>query len=210
MNIYLIRHGQTSWNSTKKWQGTLDISLDEVGISQAEALSERMESLKLGKVYTSDLQRASKTAEIVAGSQSKVVPLKELREIHLGSWEGKTLYEILALDTFPQWDKDGNGEAHGGESFADAMERIIAAVTKIAENEESDVAIVSHNAVIRLFICAILGIPLDKRMRITFENASLTVVSYEKETAQFRVITMNDTAHIVCLNDIKNSNTEDC
>ncbi|MBP7248292.1 MAG: histidine phosphatase family protein, partial [Negativicutes bacterium] len=66
MKIYLVRHGQTEWNKQKRYQGSKDIGLDNTGLDQAEKLAEKLKNIQWSKVYSSDLQRARKTAETVA------------------------------------------------------------------------------------------------------------------------------------------------
>ncbi|MDR1702565.1 MAG: histidine phosphatase family protein, partial [Sporomusaceae bacterium] len=95
--IILVRHGQTSWNLEKKYQGQSDIELSPLGILQAEKVGERLSSEKIDAVYASDLSRAFKTAAYIAIKHNlpvKTVP--QLREIRFGLWEGLTFTEINA------------------------------------------------------------------------------------------------------------------
>ncbi|MFR1324403.1 MAG: histidine phosphatase family protein [Ezakiella massiliensis] len=91
--IYIARHGETDYNKIGRLQGQRDISLNEVGRCQALELKEKLKGLDFDEIYSSDLGRAYETACIIAGDK-KVIQDPRLREICLGSWEGKT-YEYL-------------------------------------------------------------------------------------------------------------------
>lgn len=108
MKLYLIRHGQTLWNSEGKIQGKTDIPLNETGLLQAELLAEAMERYPVTAVYASPLKRAYQTAECVAGRQGLSVIAEEgLREVDFGFWEGMTWSEIEERypEDFALWDK---------------------------------------------------------------------------------------------------------
>ena len=93
--LYLLRHAETEWNIAMKFQGQTDIPLIEDGRRQAAALGRRMSSLKLEALYSSDLVRASETAQIVASYHNKQVEtVPELKELNFGEWEGLTHSEI--------------------------------------------------------------------------------------------------------------------
>lgn len=91
--IYIARHGETDYNKIGRLQGQRDIALNEVGRAQALELRERLKGLSFDEIYSSDLKRAFETASIVANGKA-VIQDPRLREICLGSWEGKT-YEYL-------------------------------------------------------------------------------------------------------------------
>ena len=95
---YLIRHGETEWNTLGKYQGSSDIPLSSKGIQQAEKLKEKMSSISLSAIYSSDLQRAYKTAKPIALSHHlSIQPLDLIREINFGEWEGYTVEELKEI-----------------------------------------------------------------------------------------------------------------
>src|SRR5262249_60844859 len=123
--ILLARHGETDWTREGRFQGHADPPLNEAGRAQAIELAERLASTPFDAVYSSDLARAHETAEILASSHGvPVVADPGLREIDVGSWSGLTRAEIEAR--FP------GAEHHDGESRADHLERVLAAVNRIA------------------------------------------------------------------------------
>ena len=94
--VILIRHGETEWNLSGRWQGHADSPLSNRGIKQAEALGKRMLKEKLDLFYSSDLERARHTSLLVGGPSSWHAEFKEsLRERDLGVLEGLTTDEML-------------------------------------------------------------------------------------------------------------------
>ena len=95
--IYLVRHGETEWNYTGKYQGQTDVPLNERGILQAQQCSLAMNEITFDKVICSDLSRAYITAKMIVGSRHvDIVKDKRLREINFGAWEALTYKEIDA------------------------------------------------------------------------------------------------------------------
>lgn len=92
----LFRHGQTDWNRERRCQGHTDIPLNEQGRREARQLRERLASIELDVVYTSDLARARETAEIaLEGRDLPLVVTERLRETHMGEAEGLTVDEAM-------------------------------------------------------------------------------------------------------------------
>src|SRR5688572_19878784 len=93
--IYLIRHGATEWNLNKRAQGQADIALAPEGHRQAVVTAERLSSVPLAAVYSSDLKRAADTAAPIAASHGLEVQTdRDLREIDQGEWTGLEVDEI--------------------------------------------------------------------------------------------------------------------
>ena len=99
--VILIRHGETEWNLSGRWQGHADSPLSNRGIEQAEALGKRMLNEKLDCFYSSDLERARHTSRLVGGPSGWEAEFMEsLRERDLGVIEGLTTDEML--EKYPQ------------------------------------------------------------------------------------------------------------
>lgn len=131
MEFYIIRHGVTEWNRLKKFQGSTDIPLSEEGIRLAELTGKAMKGISFDLCFTSPLQRAKKTAELVLGEKKSVVPMIEdarIREIDGGILEGvrfkdedgKILYKEMAL--FFE-DPQNYPRPENGENFQDVCDR---------------------------------------------------------------------------------------
>jgi len=96
--LLLIRHGETAWNALRKLQGHIDIGLNPTGLKQAQALAQALANLSLDAIISSDLQRASLTAQAIA--QVKNLPIqidRNLRERCFGAFQGKLYSEIESL-----------------------------------------------------------------------------------------------------------------
>src|SRR5262245_713293 len=97
--LVLVRHGQTDWNREERFQGQLDIPLNDAGRAQAETLKQHLGGICFDAAYSSPLRRAYETAEIIAGDL-RVFTDARLTEIHHGSWQGKTRQDIA--DRWPE------------------------------------------------------------------------------------------------------------
>ncbi|MBQ7413746.1 MAG: histidine phosphatase family protein [Alphaproteobacteria bacterium] len=93
--IYLIRHGQTDWNTARRIQGTTDVPLNAVGQKQALTLLPEIKALKLDRIFVSNLKRARETAEILNREiQVPIIADDRLREISFGKWEGRSVLDL--------------------------------------------------------------------------------------------------------------------
>ncbi|MBW3590333.1 MAG: histidine phosphatase family protein [Actinobacteria bacterium] len=94
--LLIVRHGQSVWNALGRWQGQADPPLSSEGESQALEAAERLSGFKIDRVFSSDLQRARRTAEIIAEALggAAVVTDPGLREVDVGQWSGLTRDEI--------------------------------------------------------------------------------------------------------------------
>lgn len=97
MLIYLIRHGETAFNSEKRYQGSLDISLSEAGREKLAAADFCPEV-----VYTSHLRRTQETARVIF-PEAKLVPVRDLREMSFGDYEGRTQAELAGDEAHQVW-----------------------------------------------------------------------------------------------------------
>jgi broad specificity phosphatase PhoE len=179
--ILLARHGESDWNRAKRWQGHADRPLTDAGRAQAHALAERLDDTELDAVYSSDLQRARETAEIVARTKGlEVVALPDLREVDVGSWSGLTREE--AEQQFPEayrrWVAGGEGW-DDGETYEQLSARVLRAIHSIATDRPHDrVLVVAHGGSIRVVHAAALGVDVHtyRRIQRVEPNATLSAV----------------------------------
>jgi broad specificity phosphatase PhoE len=181
--IHLVRHGETQWNRELRWQGHSDPPLNEQGREQARRLATALASTSFAAIYSSDLRRASETAEIVArrlGLPVRVDPA--LREIDIGSWEGFTLRELESR--FPQavarWEETGEHGWENGETHEEMFTRAREAVRSIAARHDGeDVLVISHGGPIRALKALAAGIayPRDRRTVPRTENCEVCVIA---------------------------------
>jgi broad specificity phosphatase PhoE len=179
--LLLARHGESDWNRARRWQGHADRPLTDLGRRQARELAERLADVELDAVYSSDLRRASETADIVARSQGlDVTTMPELREVDVGSWSGLTRTE--AEERFPEAYVRWTAGAEGwddGETYEELAARVVGAVHEIAEDLPGDrVLVVAHGGSIRVIHAAALGIDVHayRRIQRVEPNATLSAV----------------------------------
>jgi len=169
--LILARHGETDWNRNGIWQGHGDPPLNALGREQAAALAERLHGSGLQAIYSSDLKRATETAEFVSRATGLAVMRHAgLREVDVGSWTGLTLAEIA--ERFPGM------EHHDGEPHETFDARVLATLTEIASRHSDErVIVVTHGGVVRSLQRAMLGEPLP-----VLENGGTYVVRYTGQT----------------------------
>ena len=180
--LIMWRHGRTAWNATGRVQGQSDVPLDGVGLAQATSAAARLATLAPCRIVSSDLMRAHATAQLLADATGlQVEDDPRLREMNFGVREGLTMAE--ALERHPEemaaWLANSDVRMPGGETYAEAAERFAAGVRDIIANlaEDQTAVVVAHGAVLRVGICAFLGIPQDYwRTFGGFNNCSWSVL----------------------------------
>lgn len=143
----LVRHGQSTWNADGRWQGQADPPLSARGELQAREAAERVHDLDT--VWSSDLVRARRTAELVAAPHGLTVRVDaRLRERHAGPWQGLTRAEIE--HGWPGHLADGRRPA-GYEPDTEVAERALAALADVvAEHPGGQVLVVTHGGIVRV------------------------------------------------------------
>jgi broad specificity phosphatase PhoE len=186
--FYLIRHGQTDWNLTGRWQGQSPDAppLNETGRVQALAILDQLPHEDISVIYCSDLLRARQTAEVIAEPLGLMVVLDpRLREMNLGAWEG-----MLSRDIEVQYPREleeriqNPFEAHApqGESPREVAERVLAVVDEIARKHPNDsVLIVSHGVALAIIICRAQGISLREVYEHIPENAKPYRIEWKRK-----------------------------
>ncbi|HET7506552.1 MAG TPA: histidine phosphatase family protein [Kofleriaceae bacterium] len=158
--ILLTRHGETAWNALGKLQGATDIPLNDTGRDQARALAAALRDAAVAAVWTSDLVRARETGEIVAAALGLAAPGvdPELRERGFGVFEGLTRHECAAHhpEAWQAWLAQ-TGTPPGGEPRGDSAARLGRALARIAGAGAGTALVISHGAVMRLWLMEHLG-----------------------------------------------------
>lgn len=200
ITIYLTRHGQTEWNLEKRLQGRGNSPLTKFGIDRAKELSKRIEDIKIDKIYTSPIERAYKTAEIIKGER-KVDIIKEdgLMEMSFGDYEGRITDEVKKEN--PEWDinliMSGNEEikAPNGESLKEVRDRVRLTMDLIIkENDGKTILLVAHGVTIK----ALLHYFKDNSFSEVMGQATLTKIIVDKD--KFKIEFKNDCSHFTELN----------
>jgi probable phosphoglycerate mutase len=182
--LLLARHGESDWNRAKRWQGFADRPLTDRGRRQAEELADRLDETDLDAVYSSDLQRARHTAEVVArrkGLEVRTTP--DLREVDVGSWSGLTRAEAEARfpEAYARWLKGEEGW-EDGETYEQLAARVVKAMKRMAAAHDGGrVLVVAHGGTIRAIHAAAFGVDVHtyRRIQRVEPNATLSAVCIE-------------------------------
>jgi broad specificity phosphatase PhoE len=152
-HLLLIRHGETDWNVEGRWQGQADVPLNHRGQQQAIEIARSLCHCDIHAIYSSDLQRALQTAQLLARIKKiSIQPDIRLREIHQGEWQGLLIDDIKTKyrHEFQQMrDNPFRAAPPGGESAMQVQQRVLSIMDDIVQEYPSaTVAIVSHGFVI--------------------------------------------------------------
>lgn len=198
--LILLRHGETEWNLTGRWQGqAVDTPLTELGREQARIVARRLTAYPIQAIYSSDLVRAFETAQIV-GQVLGLAPIAEpgLRESDIGTWTGLTWDEITARfpDEVTAMFAGEDVRRGGGESYSEMQARLAATFDRIiAAHPGQTVLLVGHGAALRSLIAYVLSADLAQMHRIVIGgNTALSVVQAQR--GGLRLVSYNDTAHL--------------
>jgi len=197
--IILIRHGETEWNLSGRWQGHADSPLSPRGVSQATALGERMKKEDFKFFYSSDLERAQHTARLVGGPSGWTPTLMEsLRERDLGVLEGLTTDEMLVTkpEEYQSFREDGTDyQVPGGESFRQFYNRCSQALEDIAHKHPGKkIGVVTHGGVLGAIFRYVLQIPLEAERNFVLLNCSINRL--EKTNGGWNLVSWGDIAHL--------------
>lgn len=197
--LILIRHGESTWNLTGRYQGNIDTELSERGVQQAACVSERLKDVSLDAIYSSPLRRAFHTAIAVALPHSLDIQVDEdLIEIDHGAWNGLLKEEVEKRygPLLERWlQTPSRVKMPGGESLGDVARRVQKALGRIAAaHPQGAVAICSHDAVLKTIVALSLGMDLDNFWGIRLDNASITIIDYDGEGS--RILVLNDACHL--------------
>ena len=200
--VFLVRHGETEWNRQQIFRGMSDVPLNENGKRQAEALGRRLAAIPIGSIYASKLGRALETAKAIAGGQRKesfVIPDDGFTDINYGEWAGLSYDEarIKFPEAYAKWQREPQGmHFPGGESLQSVQLRAWRSFDRIfhATGNGEDIAIVSHQVVIRALLCGLFNLDLSHFWQFDPQPASVTEIRRDHE---WRVLySLNEVAHL--------------
>ena len=196
--LILARHGETMWNVEKVFRGRADIGLDEVGIRQAELLGKYLGNWKLEAIYSSPVERALDTANIVARHQKVSARIAEgLTDFDFGEWQSLSEQQVRRLypDLFNEWHNNPDKvRMPGGESLEDVRRRAVEVVNDIVSRHQGNVLLVSHRVVIKVLICCLLGLDNSHFRNINQDVGGITIFDYVD--GRFVLTRHNDTSHL--------------
>ncbi|HLF25026.1 MAG TPA: histidine phosphatase family protein [Anaerolineae bacterium] len=185
MMLILIRHGQTDWNATGRWQGQADPPLNAAGRAQAHQTALELQAQRLDVLVSSDLRRARETAEIIAAAINRDVILEpRLREVNLGEWQGLYSDDIRARwpGEMQLWlDMPLAARPPNGESIQELAARVLAAVDELAARyPDRRVGLVAHELPIAVIVTHAAGVPLARLRQHIPANAAWQLVEWSR------------------------------
>ncbi|MFN2143580.1 MAG: alpha-ribazole phosphatase [Candidatus Promineifilaceae bacterium] len=199
MKLILVRHGETDWNMERRYQGQLDVPLNERGRWQAGRAAQVLAGQPVDYLISSDLRRALDTAEAIGSvCGRKVTADSRLRELSYGKWEGLTVTKIKERydGAYRRWRTDpANHPPEGGEVLAAAARRVEQVWQEIKQVEAETVVLVSHGGTLRILLRHLLALPPEAFWQFKIENASLSTVQIS--AAGNILVRMNDTGHLL-------------
>ena len=159
MKLYIIRHGQTDWNRTRKLQGRTDIPLNEWGRHVAELTREGLKDVAFDMAFTSPLIRAKETAELVLkGRNIPILEDERIIEVNFGAYEGEDFrFADENLQNFFSR-PEAYYSVDGSESMESVLQRTGEFLTELYENPEyqdSTILISTHGAALCGLLCNI-------------------------------------------------------
>lgn len=161
----LWRHGRTEWNNANRFQGHIDIPLDDVGVQQADQAARVLAAQEPGVIITSDLARAARTAQaLMSITGVPVASDPRLREAHAGQWQGLTHAEIQSKDAelLQRWRTDVDVRpGHSGETRVEVGARVGGAIAEhVTDLPPGGTAVfVTHGGAARAAVGHLLGLP---------------------------------------------------
>lgn len=201
MRLFMVRHGETKWNREGRFQGQMDIPLNETGLAQADRAAERFRGFPLEAVFVSPLSRARVTGEKIfaAAKCGQLVSDPGFMEINHGAWEGLAFEEVSVRygALLERWRTSPDGvkmPGPGGESLEDVQHRAVAALKRTALNYHGDTLLATHDAVLKTLICYFLGVPLSHYWRLKIPNCSVSYVEFLNGTPQVGLL--SDVSHL--------------
>jgi phosphoserine phosphatase len=200
--LLLVRHGETEWNRLSRFQGQIDIPLNETGQAQAQKAADFLQDIPLDFAVTSPLSRPKETAQIILQHHSAALGDEPaLKEIGHGLWEGKLEVEINTeyAAELEQWKRAPHTvQMPEGENLQQVWDRSVAAWEGIVRSapDQTTGLVVAHDAVNKCILCHVLGLQPQDIWAIKQGNGAVTVVDYPKGLAGKPVVqALNITTH---------------
>ena len=193
-SIWLVRHGQTEANRSRRYLGLRDSPLTDYGRRQHLALAQRLQVLPFTNIIVSPTERTRSLATMILNRRPTIPVHEDSRwlEIDHGRWEGLTYREVL--QRFPdeaeqRWANGIDGRATGGESLAEVANRVNEAWQELLAGAVGQrVLIVTHATPIQLVLCWCCQLPIAEYWRWRIDLGSITALDVYGSTIIMRTI----------------------
>jgi len=206
--LLLVRHGETEWNRQTRFQGQIDVPLNDNGRKQAQQAAQFLKEIPLDFAVTSPMVRPKETAEIILKEHPHVqLQLHaELSEISHGLWEGKLEAEIEQLypGELQRWrETPAEVQMPEGENLQQVWDRAIAAWNEIvrtagaSDTHPKTGLVVAHDATNKVILCYLMGLGIEDFWTVKQGNGAVTVIDYPQGPEGKPVFqSMNITTHL--------------
>jgi broad specificity phosphatase PhoE len=199
LKLILVRHGETHWNKNGLVQGgDSDIELNDTGLEQARKIAAFLNNEPIIAIFSSPLQRAVATAEVIASQHQLPVEIDQgLKELRVGDLEGMSIANLRT--TFSrfllQWWQDGEAmKLPNGESLVDLQQRAWKVIEGLLEKHKDGTAVVvSHYFVTLAIILKALNLPLDCLTKFKLDLGGVSILEFRDYGA--RLVTFNVTSY---------------
>ena len=200
--LLLVRHGETDWNKAGKFQGQIDVPLNDNGREQSRRAAEFLKDVKLDFAIGSSMLRPKETAEILLKYHSDLqLELRdELREISHGLWEGK--FELEIEESYPglleEWKTSPETvQMPEGENLQHVWTRAIASWREIVQSVSGTGIVVAHDAINKAILCHLFGLGPEHFWKFKQGNGAVSVIDYPHGPDGLPVLqAMNVTTHL--------------
>ena len=183
MNWIIIRHAESNWNKKGIFQGQKNPKLSSNGLIQASKIHFGLKGIPVDYIYSSDLERAKRTAQILNSTLNVPIEITEnIREIGFGQWEGLKRNEVQAKypDVFNEWIRNGLilEKIQDAETLNDLTGRLIQFIAdvKLKHTDDKTILIVSHGGTIRILAKMLLGIPVEQSISMSTNNTGISII----------------------------------
>ena len=200
MEVYVIRHGESTANAEQRFSGWSQVPLTELGREQARRTGERLKGLVFDRIFSSDQLRARETTELVFPGREYTTDWR-IRELNIGSvledrLRDEAVVEYGEVLTTAMVTRDFS--PFGGENLTMHLERVSKFMDDLAAiPDDEQIAIVCHGGSILSMLSYVVGFEI-KQTAVTVENASVTC--FRRQDGKWRLLKWSDTGDVVCAN----------
>ena len=181
--LHLLRHGQVEGYEDKRYNGQADVALTDLGREQYRRLQKLLADCSPTAIYCSDLSRCIWGAELI-GQHHDLVPVQnpQLRELHIGHWEGKTWQQLK--DEYPEeWQGRLNDlvnyQVRDGESLLQMAERVRSALQTILQRHRGEeIVLVGHGGINRVILLDAIGASLTQMFHVEQDFGCYNLIDY--------------------------------
>jgi len=185
--IYIIRHGETFWNSERKLQGKTDTELNSKGIEDAHILKKFFEKKDISLIISSPLKRAYKTAQIISQNKINIITEEGLKERYFGKYEGMKFEKVIKILNSKEDNQFDITHYWWHNEEMEDVESIYQRALCVLENyinkyKDKNLIFLSHGCVLETLIYHFLHIPFDKPKRLKIPNCTCLELIHTNET----------------------------